>query len=252
MCTKCGIKPKVSGYSWCQSCYDISRGISSHTTTGNYNTHSSYQSGIEFRAVEKSKEDGIISQFNIGMSKKNYTADIVGIFSVFNKQRYDEYTKYQQKIQTLRNSSDGKGNERRWWHGSKLSCKLYDTKTVCSQSTCSICSIITKGFLLKMAGSNTGGFMGSKGRFGPGLYFAPDSAKSHDYTTQNSNGVRCLVLCKIVCGSPWITQTSQHTLTGVPTGYDSIVGAKGTDLKYSEGVLYDEDAVLPAYVVFYK
>jgi len=91
------------------------------------------------------------------------------------------------------------------------------------------------------------------GRFGAGLYFAPDAAKSNDYT-QPYNSVRCLILCKVVVGNAKILYQDQSNLKAPPQGFDSVLGKPGGGgaLNYPELVLFNEDAVLPAYVVFYK
>ena len=84
------------------------------------------------------------------------------------------------------------------------------------------------------------------------LSFAPDACKSHDYTADHQ-GIRCLLLCKVAVGNAKTYYSDQPTLTGPPSGYNSVLGlAGGGVLNYPELVLYNEDAVLPAYVVFYR
>uniref|UniRef100_A0A6B2LPH1 Poly [ADP-ribose] polymerase n=1 Tax=Arcella intermedia TaxID=1963864 RepID=A0A6B2LPH1_9EUKA len=105
-----------------------------------------------------------------------------------------------------------------------------------------------QGFLMKYALTTR-----SWGRFGKGLYFAPDAAKSNDYAVAEPNsGVKCLILCKVVVGKAMIYRTDQTTLTQPPSGYDSVLGETGQSLNYPELVIYNDRAILPAYVVFYQ
>jgi hypothetical protein len=191
--------------------------------------------------VDSNKYTSIVTQVNA--SKKQFSNSIIKILSVWCIPRHKSYEDYKNTVAANRN---GKSNERRWWHGSGLGCELWNTRTVCSNSTCHICGILTKGFLLKTSGKNFGW-----NRFGNGLYFAPDAGKSNDYTKPH-NGVKCLILCKVVTGSPMIYYNDQPKLTGVPNGFDSILGEVGQGLNYSELVLYNENAVLPSYVILYK
>jgi len=89
------------------------------------------------------------------------------------------------------------------------------------------------------------------GRFGAGLYFAPDAAKSNDYA-QPHKEIRCLILCKVVVGKTMICTQDQPDLLAPPMGYDSVLGEPGGTLNYPEVVIFNEDAILPAYVVFYR
>jgi len=161
---------------------------------------------------------------------------------VYNTVRNKEYEKYKTAIA----QKNGDANEKRWWHGSNLACPLWQTRASCN-SACHICNILNKGFLMKYANTKN-----SWGRFGAGLYFAPDAAKSNDYTNPYQN-VRCLILCKVVVGKPMIYLQDQPDLTAPPLGYDSVLGETGGgNLNYPELVLFNEDAILPAYAVFYE
>jgi len=192
------------------------------------------------------KYASIENQFQVGMKKKNYIANIVCILSVFDTKRFKDYTAYLKMVESNRNLKHG--NEKRWWHGSALKCQLWKTKKVCGTQGCHVCSILDQGFLMKYANSTR-----SWGRFGKGLYFAPDAAKSNDYAVGEPNsGIKCLILCKVVVGKAMIYQTDQTTLTQPPPGYDSVLGETGQSLNFPELVIYNDSAILPAYVVFFK
>merc|ERR1719296_280314 len=44
--------------------------------------------------------------------------------------------------------------------------------------------------------------------FGNGVYFGDSSTKSHSYTQPNNQGVRSLLLCRVICGNIERDQTS--------------------------------------------
>ena len=90
-------------------------------------------------------------------------------------------------------------------------------------------------------------------RFGPGVYLAPNSSKSHDYTL-GAHGCRAMLLCYVCPGKKYVCTKTDQELNGPPLGYDSIFGKAqyGGDLNYHEIVLPDPDAVLPRYIIVYK
>jgi len=220
--------PHNKGFALCQTCWGSDDGLKLMTT----------------KTLKSSKYQTIEKQFQDGMAKKQYKGTIVEILSVYDKTRFRRYEKYKQNIIQKNN---GQANEKRWWHGSNLGCELWKNKQACS-GACHICNILKMGFLMKYANTKN-----AWGRFGAGLYFAPDAAKSNDYTKPH-NKVRCQILCKVVVGNAKVFVEDQPLLTAPPPGYDSVLGKPGTGgaLNFPELVLYTEEAMLPAYVVFYK
>jgi len=170
------------------------------------------------------------------MAKKGYTKTITGIVQIWDVARHTRYQAYVQKV----------GNEKRWWHGSDFKCDLRNNLKVCGGKGCAICGIVENNFLINMAGHK---FKWT--RFGNGIYFAPDSCKSNDYTSQNPNGEQALILSKVAVGKCYTVYKDQH-FTAPPAGYNSILGEVGQGLNYPELVLFTEEAVCPSYVVFYR
>lgn len=91
----------------------------------------------------------------------------------------------------------------------------------------------------------------SWGRFGSGLYFAPNSSKSHDYVHTKGN-VKVMILCKVAAGKVFKTKVDMPNLRCPPSGYDSVSGEVGGNLNYAELVVYASDASLPSYILFYQ
>jgi len=89
-------------------------------------------------------------------------------------------------------------------------------------------------------------------RFGKGYYLAPNSSKCHDYTDSNRWGHRALLLCDVLPGNKYETETMSQKRTSPPSGFDSIFGKVGQELNYPEIVLYNRSAILPRYIVVYQ
>jgi len=244
LCKKC-LKNKCSpGHKWCPECFEKEKQpqfTCLKCGKGTQNDHKVCEPClatlviVPTSASSPQKRPGIEKQFKdtIGGS-----VTIIEIMTIFDKQRFKEYNTYKDAI----TAKNGDANERRWWHGSTLACTLWTTMKPCGGSGCAICGIITKGFLKSHAGA---------GRLGPGLYFAPEAQKSNMYT-HAYQGVKCLILSKLVVGKPMKYTTDQPQLKACPSGYDSVIAEKGASFSHAECVLWDEDAILPAYVVFYK
>jgi hypothetical protein len=81
-----------------------------------------------------------------------------------------------------------------------------------------------KGFRLKFIGINT-----TFSRFGRGLYFAPNSSKSNDYTDGDT---RAMFLCKVAAGREYVVYNDMRNLEKPPSGYDSVYGEVGQALNY--------------------
>jgi len=227
VCSKCKTHPPNNGYALCRNCWN---------PTG--------LSLVPTKTMTSNKYPNIEKQFHDGMAKKLYKGTIIEILSVYDKNRFTDYEKYKS---TVAKANNNQANEKRWWHGSNLNCSLWTSQKICGGS-CHICNILSKGFMMKYANSKN-----AWGRFGAGLYFAPDAAKSSDYTQPFQN-VRCLILCKVVVGNAKICYKDEPTLKAPPSGYHSVLGKPGSggSLNFPELVVFNEDAILPAYAVFYK
>ncbi|KAJ3446605.1 c2h2-like zinc finger protein [Anaeramoeba flamelloides] len=203
--------------------------------------------------------DSIKNQFETKWIKKQTgNPKVVNIFRIkATSNLVSRYLKYQQKIitddPTLKNGYEGKfgkGNERRRFHGSTIACTLGmgGNMRPCNKKNCSICSIITHGFDINLCGSNK-----SFNRFGLGLYFSSVSGKSHDYTTIVPPAkYHTILVCYCLCGNSYSLKLTSTKLIKPPQGYHSIVGDVGQDLNYDEIVLYQNDSVLPFYIVQYN
>jgi len=78
------------------------------------------------------------------------------------------------------------------------------------------------------------------------------SCRSDDYS-KNSAPHKALILSKVVAGKGYEVTTNMQNLRAPPQGYDSVIGEPSRDgtLNYDELVVFNDAAILPAYLVIY-
>ena len=152
---------------------------------------------------------------------------------------------YKAVLETKRSPTETETEQ--YYHGITIKCDLAHTTSICSHSDCGICGISWEGSKLAHVAKNIKRFK----RFGHGLYLAPNSSKSHDYT-QGSHTHRAMLLCDALPGKKHVVTTNHTHLTAPPPGYDSVYGQPGGSLNYPEIVLYDEASILPRYILLYE
>ena len=117
------------------------------------------------------------------------------------------------------------GNHAPLWHGSR---------------NANIMGIMSKGLLMRPPGAIITGSM-----FGTATYFGKESSKSLQYSSaswanvNNSSNNCYLFSCQIAQGRVKAYYTAQPHLTAPPTGYDSVLGAKGQSLIHDEVMIYN-------------
>jgi hypothetical protein len=106
------------------------------------------------------------------------------------------------------------------------------------------------------------------GLYGAGSYFAINSCKSHQYSSQNKDSSNFVMLvCRVVMGSPHCTSTSHQNERKPPDNaatpgrpFDSIFAKQGISFPmpgrhhkqhHTEYVVFDRGQVYPEYVVRY-
>ena len=146
---------------------------------------------------------------------------LVAIYTIQNidlGRRYDQY-----KEQTFGNSSQ-EPNEEWHFHGTSMECDILSSNKCCSTETCGVCGISRNGFDLSSVRNR---FQ----RFGKGIYFAPNSSKSNDYTASNQSGYRAQLLCHVACGKKHILYNDDTSLSVPPVNCHSVYGKASTDGK---------------------
>jgi len=57
---------------------------------------------------------------------------------------------------------------------------------------------------------------------------------------------------RVVVGKPHKLRQNATGLTEPPCGHHAVVGEPGVDLNYGETVVYDDDAIRPAFLIVYR
>ncbi|KAJ7768117.1 hypothetical protein DFH07DRAFT_736421, partial [Mycena maculata] len=139
------------------------------------------------------------------------------------------------------------GNKQKLWHATLRRCKLGDDGRglqLCTDAKCSLCKIISTGFQKR--------FSLSSGMFGQGLYATTASSKAAGYSRNSqASKYKAVLLNSVVVGKAYETDDAMNGATAPPPGYNSVCGLPGNGLKYDETCVYDDNAILPTYLVLY-
>ncbi|KAH8112675.1 ADP-ribosylation [Phellopilus nigrolimitatus] len=189
--------------------------------------------------------------------KKKRKPRLIRVFKIMRPSRsYATYFTYQQKIHIqsllLTNGSQSNADESLLFHGTSRACLLGEEDnqdTICSSSRCSLCKIIQSSFDVKRCGSNH-----KFSRFGRAIYTTACSSKADDYCkpTHPDAKKRFLLLNRVLVGREFRTKENSTHLLQAPSGYHSVTGEPGGHLNYEETVVYNNDAIRPAYLVIYE
>jgi len=128
------------------------------------------------------------------------------------------------------------GNEVFRYHGTGRSCKLGDDgqTTLCTSSSCAVCSILKTSFQVRLAAPG--------GWFGQGVYSSSASSMSAGY----SRGSGAMFLTKVVLGN--LCNVTQ-LMNACPHGYQSVEYDKNGPL--NETVVYTNEAIRPVFLIIF-
>ena len=114
-------------------------------------------------------------------------------------------------------------------------------------------TLITGGdFLVNLAGSNAGTL------YGNGVYLAESCAKSDEYSQENSEGVRCMLVCRATLGHVLYNDENRPNTTNIVNGcvrgpHDSVLGDREKIRHtFREIIVYDSDQVYPEFILWYR
>ena len=153
------------------------------------------------------------------------------VFEISNFNLEKNFKKYQDgRAEECRNTCEH-------FHGTTLACDVPTTHKFCENGECGICGISSSGLDRSYI---------TRGRFGPGFYLTPHSSKADEYTSDQVH--RAVLLCD-VCPGRQFTCKKDDVDFHLPRGYDSAVSCT---LPSPEIVVYEQDAVMPRYIIIYK
>lgn len=142
-------------------------------------------------------------------------------------------------------------NEQFLFHGTNRACSLGEDRSsthLCMLPECHLCCIVRSSFDIRKCGQKN-----KFRRFGTGIYTTSVSSKADDYT-QNVNRItstRVVLLNRVIVGNPKRRLHNAVNLTAPPVGCHSVIGEPGADLNYEETVVYNNDAIRPAFLIVY-
>lgn len=192
------------------------------------------------------------------LHKNHHTPTILSVMRIYNEaHRVHGFESYRKTLKVKANElreRDEKcladGNEVRRFHGTTVHCGLgLNSSKLCSDAQCSLCGIIRNGFQLKKVR------MDALQRYGKGIYCTATSSKADAYVRAETGlgpGTKVMLVCEVLAGRVYKTKEDRQDLLSPPSGFDSVSGEPGMDLKYDELVLYNENAILPRYIIIYK
>ena len=181
--------------------------------------------------------------------KKGKCPKIEKILAIVNPALEDAFYEYKKTLDVPRIRLYPKSKQ--LYHGTNYDCTmLHRYQTPCTSEECGICSISTTGFQRDRIRDRWQ-------RFGPGFYFAPNSSKSHDYSSKPDNGkYMAMFVCQVATGKEYTLRKNKSDLKELPEGRHSVRGRsksliRSSDLNYDETAVYNPDAVCPRYVLLY-
>jgi len=220
------------------------------------------ESTVEYLAQTDPKAIEVTNQFNAAWRHPTASPTVICVLKINPSQHLlSRYLKYREQViadePSLKDKGKGlagPGNEHRRFHGtSGMTCQLGLTPkntTLCNGSSCNVCQITKTGLKLSKSGSQH-----AFGRFGAGIYFSSTSSKSNDYNANTAHvlgGAKSMFLFKVIVGKGMKLHSDNPNLKSAPPGYHSVLGEVGGSLNYDELVIYNEEAILPAYILTYK
>lgn len=160
------------------------------------------------------------------------------------------YLQYYESIRQI--TGKNSGVEHLLFHGTSRACALgeaEDSVRLCRLPQCGLCSIIRSSFDIKLCGTKR-----NFCRFGQGIYTTRCSSKADDYCSSERTDLklRCLLVNTVVVGWQNKCTRNKKSLVNPGPGYHSVLGVPGVDLNYEETVVYNNDAIRPAFLIVYS
>lgn len=200
----------------------------------------------------------VMRKFNQGWKHRDKRKpEVHAIFEIQSPaESVKRYKEYRARIAADPNVSNSKhpGNEKLLFHGTNRSCWLAEDTSglpLCRLPDCHLCRVIRNSFDVRRCGTKH-----KFRRFGIGIYTTSCSSKADDYSVSPETGsespFRVMLVNRVVVGNPYTLRDNAPNLIEPPSGHHSIVGEPGVDLNYPETVVYDNDAIRPAFLIVYR
>ncbi|KAI9463863.1 hypothetical protein HD554DRAFT_2026792 [Boletus coccyginus] len=146
------------------------------------------------------------------------------------------------------------GNEQKRFRSTVRACTLGERGNLspCHNEACWVCETIQRSVMSSdcHAPRNAGGI-----RLGAGIYTSHTSSKADQYAKNihdPSSRIKAMLVCRVVIGKPYEMCCEDQTIRGPPPGYDCVGRIRLPLRVQDEYVVYNADAIRPAYLVLYE
>lgn len=184
--------------------------------------------GCEFTLVDGSEKKKIVDMVQNSQSSHHYHYGNISVVNVWKTTLKGQKKKHSSVMEKV-------GNVEMLFHGSR---------------DCNIAGICRRGLLMRPPGVYVTGSM-----FGNGLYFADQSSKSAQYSSDwggSDNSTNFLFVAAVSLGKIKKYANCQTGLSKPPSGYHSVQGKKGNSLLHNEFIIYDIKQNILEYLVEFK
>ncbi|KAG8986584.1 hypothetical protein FRB93_005246 [Tulasnella sp. JGI-2019a] len=145
---------------------------------------------------------------------------------------------------TFRKCQIGDPTEESWRKIHTKVTQSGEDATICYDSGCSLCEILRTSFSVRFALDS--------GDFGSGIYSSSTSSKATQYSRNGvESGYSAMMVCNVAVGKPFFTGEWEKGRKKPPNGYNSVIGVRGHRLSDDEIIVYNDDAIRPAYLIIY-
>lgn len=175
--------------------------------------------------------------------------EVVSIRSICTQSLLKEYALFRSRVQSelSEGCQDLPGIQGPAAWSSRASCNEFFLLHGASAEI--VASITRSGFDPQRGGESCGRM------FGVGAYFADLASKSDRYALPDSNGIRTIIVARVLLGNCFPAFEALPDLRRAPDGYHCICGitrAEGGSVDHREYVVYKGQQALPLFAVQYK
>ncbi|KAG8871526.1 hypothetical protein FRB97_008605 [Tulasnella sp. 331] len=195
---------------------------------------------VELEALRNTEEDYISLEHKFRTAwKGDRSRDVETIYTIrYGQEMSERYQSYLHRAKP----------ELLLFHGTTRKCTIGDPGTggaLCFEAGCSMCAILRTSFNVKYASD--------KGKLGLGIYCSGTASKANHYSKNGINSeYKAMILSRVAVGKIHYTDIIDKGRKAPPPGFGSVCGLPDSELNDDETVVYDDDAIRPAYLIIYE
>ncbi|KAF8185729.1 hypothetical protein BJ912DRAFT_973020 [Pholiota molesta] len=168
------------------------------------------------------------------------------------------FDNYRDEVARKRNTPADKPKEIKCFRSERRACHLGDSefsKSLCTNPSCRLCAVIKTGFRVSLESQRQQVARGANNGvpFGGGIYMNAGPNEALEYAKDHGNGseYHAVLVTRTVLGNMQTLSVEDHGRMSPDRGYDAVQRRAdgGGSLEY---VVYDENAVRPAYLIMVR